>query len=161
MRYIPYILCLIVVLNVSCNHSIKSRSTNKYCDSAFIQNSKHWVAYYDTTDYLIKGAKLDSIKDDYHLIVEALNAGTSPLKLIIQKKTNDTLYLKIDSSYIFTQTLGTSGANAFLATTIFSLTENKGISCVYLDFEEGDHSGPPGYFTRKNFEKSYKIENCD
>ena len=39
---------------------------------------------------------MDSIKDDYHLIVEALNAGTSPLKLIIQKKTNDTLYLKTD-----------------------------------------------------------------
>jgi len=109
----------------------------------------------------MRGAKLDSIKDDYHLIIEALNYRYSPVKLIMQKKTNDTLYLKIDSSFIFTQRWGTYGANAFLATTIFSLTENKEIRCVYLDFEEGDHSGPPGYFTRKDFEKGYKIENCD
>jgi hypothetical protein len=49
-----------------------------------------------------------------------------------------------------TQQMGTSGADDYMTTTTFTLTELKGIKYVNFDFEEGDHA-VPGTYSRQYY----------
>jgi len=149
---------LILFYCYSCNTIHTHKVIDSICNEA--TNSKLWVVYNSVPTILVRGGKLDSIKNDYHLIVEAMNHNSEHLKVIIQKKINDTLFVKIDSSIYLTQRMGTTGAADYEAIVVFSLTENKNVTCVYLDFEEGDHGGQPGYFTRNDFKDNFLIKDC-
>ena len=66
------------------------------------------------------------------------------------KISHDTMHVSIPNSKYLTQRIGSSGAENFMATTTFTLTEMKGIKYVNYKFTEGDHASP-GVYSRKDF----------
>jgi hypothetical protein len=66
------------------------------------------------------------------------------------KVNGDTAYIFIDNSNYLTQQMGTTGADEYLATLTFSLTELSRINYLNLDFIEGDHA-VPGTYQRTDF----------
>ena len=66
------------------------------------------------------------------------------------KTSHDTMYVSIPNSEYLTQRIGSTGAENFMATTTFTLTEMKGIKFVNFKFKEGDHASP-GVYSRADF----------
>jgi hypothetical protein len=83
-------------------------------------------------------------------IIGSINKKYKDIKLDLIKEGKDTISLKIDDARKLTQSMGSAGAEAYLAELTFSLTELKGIKAVKIDFEEGDHA-MPGVYTRDDF----------
>lgn len=74
------------------------------------------------------------------------------IEIDILKLSNDTLFIKIDDASYLTQQSGTTGANAFLATSTYTLTEIDSVNYINFSFKEGDHAAP-GTYTREYFNK--------
>ena len=72
------------------------------------------------------------------------------IKVNFIKTSHDTIYLSIPNSEYLTQRIGSTGAENFLATTTFTLTEMRGIKYVNFKFTEGDHASP-GVYSRNSF----------
>jgi hypothetical protein len=119
---------------------------------------------------LVRGRKIDAIRSDEKKLVAALN-GTSKDPEKFRTKTGrepnappkvKLLYVKkniasvevINAGYL-TQRMGSSGAQAYIASVTFTLTENPQIKKVNFIFEEGDHA-MPGTYSRQDF-KNYKV----
>lgn len=49
--------------------------------------------------------------------------------------------------------MGSAGAESFMISTTFSLTELKGVNYVSYDFEEGDPSRP-GVYNRNSWDEN-------
>jgi spore germination protein GerM len=58
------------------------------------------------------------------------------------KIEDGTAYIKISDDEKLTQGMGTSGAANYLNSINYTLWSIKGIKCVDIDFEEGDHAFP-------------------
>ncbi|MCI0920354.1 hypothetical protein [Sphingobacterium rhinopitheci] len=63
----------------------------------------------------------------------------------------DTIFLTIKDANYLTHHMGTTGAFAFMAELVYSLTEVSSIEVVNLEFEEGDHASP-GAYRRADFD---------
>ena len=117
------------------------------------------------TEALVRGGKIDAIRNDEMKLVAALNgtnkdpekfrtkAGQEPnatpkVKLLNVKKNIASVEV-INAEYL-TQRMGSSGAQAYLASVTFTLTENPQIKKVKFIFEEGDHA-MPGTYSRQDF----------
>lgn len=85
-------------------------------------------------------------------IIDALNIKYPQIKLEWVKQAGEKAFVKIDDANYLTQQMGTTGAESYLAETVFSITEIKGITSVDIKFEEGDHA-KPGVYTRKSFKQ--------
>jgi hypothetical protein len=122
------------------------------------------------TEALVRGGKIDAIRNDAINLVVALN-GTDkdpgafrtkgdrepndPPKVKLLNVKDHTAFLEVINAEYLTQRMGSSGAQAYLASVTFTLTENPQIKKVNFIFEEGDHA-MPGTYTREDF-KNYKI----
>ena len=80
----------------------------------------------------------------------AENGFTNKIRLVFEKISGDTVYLKIPDATYLTQQMGSSGPRVFLSGLVYTLTGLDGINHVNLDFEEGDHAGP-GTYSRESF----------
>lgn len=69
------------------------------------------------------------------------------------RTSNDTVFVSIPDSEALTQQMGSAGAESFMISTTYSLTELKGINHVSYDFEEGDHA-VPGVYDRNSWDKN-------
>jgi len=78
------------------------------------------------------------------------NKGGKEIHLELVKVSHDTIYVRIAESTFLTQQMGTTGADEYMSTTIFTLTELKNVEFVNFDFEIGDHASP-GTYSRKYF----------
>lgn len=122
------------------------------------------------TEALVRGGKIDAIRNDVKKLVVALNGtdkdpGTfrtkgdrepnDPPKVKLLNVKNHTAFVEVINAEYLTQRMGSSGAQAYLAAVTFTLTENPQIKKVNFIFEEGDHA-MPGTYTRQDF-KNYKI----
>ncbi len=67
------------------------------------------------------------------------------------RTSNDTAFISIPDSKVLTQQMGSAGAESYMISTTFSLTELRGINHVSFDFEEGDH-GVPGVYNRNSWD---------
>lgn len=67
------------------------------------------------------------------------------------RTSNDTAFISIPDSQVLTQQMGTAGAQSFMISTTYSITELKGINHLAFDFEEGDH-GVPGVYNRSSWD---------
>ena len=67
--------------------------------------------------------------------------------------SNDTAFISIPDSEVLTQQMGSAGAESFMISTTFSLTELNGIKYVSFDFDEGDH-GVPGVYNRNSWDEN-------
>jgi len=114
-----------------------------------------WITDYDTLsgEFFLKQQKIvnaDSLTAEN--VIAIINAASENIKLVLEKLSNDTLYVSIPESQFLTQQMGSAGAEGYLASTTFNLTEIKGINYVNYNFEEGDHLSP-GVYSREDFEK--------
>lgn len=119
---------------------------------------------------LVRGGKIDAIRNDDKKLIAALN-GTSkdpetfrvkaglepnaPPKVKLLTVKNQIASVEVINAEYLTQRMGSSGAQAYLASVTFTLTEDPQIKKVKFIFEEGDHA-MPGIYTRQDF-KNYMI----
>ena len=87
-------------------------------------------------------------------IIQLINNNYDSIHLDYVKISHDTIYVHIPNSEMLTERIGSTGAEMFMASTTYSLTELKGIHFVNYDFVEGEHAAP-GVYDRDNF-KNYQ-----
>lgn len=142
--------------------------------SVLPDNDRIWHVEIDPftgREALVRGGKIDAIRNDAKKLVAALNGtdkdpGTfrtpndrepnDPPKVKLTKIEKDIAIVEIINDEYLTQRMGSSGAQEYLASVTFTLTENPRIKKVNFIFQEGDHA-MPGTYTRKDF-KNYEIK---
>jgi len=87
-------------------------------------------------------------------IIQLINNNYDSIHLDYVKISQDTIYVHIPNSEMLTERIGSTGAEMFMASTTYSLTELKGIHFVNYNFVEGEHA-TPGVYNRDNF-KNYQ-----
>ena len=122
-------------------------------------------------DLLIRGEKLDRIKNDINKLIYAINGsdkdpelfrtpeGKEPLgppKLRLIGIEGQVVSVEVINDEYLTQRMGTTGAAEFLVTATFTLTEYDNIKFVDFIFEEGDHAFP-GLYSREGFLRTWKV----
>ena len=95
-----------------------------------------------------------TVKEDeltHEKLISIINASyVDKVVLAFVKISHDTIYVKIKDSEYLTERMGTCGADDYLISATFSLTELKNISYANFDFEIGDHASP-GTYSRKYY----------
>jgi hypothetical protein len=148
-----------VILLGACTRDEK-RSSSNATDSLTTDTLKQegeldslpWnTTYNETTQRLQLDHKAGSMAGVGHdEIINLLNKKYPGIKMKYVGMQGDTIITRIDDAMHLTQSIGTSGAESYLAEATFSLTEIPSIKAVKIDFEEGDHA-MPGTFTRASF----------
>ena len=92
-------------------------------------------------------------------IIKGLNELYPKIQLEKIKVSGDTLYTKIKDSYYLGESMGSYGANAYIADAVINLTSMKNINHVRFDFEDGSHISP-GTWSREQF-KEYIVKQKD
>jgi hypothetical protein len=112
-----------------------------------------WHTDFDTVlnrDYILRGKMLDSISRSPDDLINILNRRESKCKIEFIKMAGDSINIRILDDEYLTEQMGSSGAECYLAETIFTLTENESIKIVRIEMEYGSHASP-GLYTRDNF----------
>ncbi len=155
------LIVLITFLFLSCSKQGKSKTDlNKTQEVGFKNNQ---------TDTIIKDKKetvaiwtydcmLDTIIQERPVGKDTLTADKlinivntkykDKVQLDLVNISNDTIYVKIGNSEYLTQQMGTSGADEYMISTTFTLTELTRIHFVNFDFEYGDHASPGTYYRK-------------
>lgn len=149
-----------MILFISCNNEVSTENENLEDTvvteevAVFAPDKLSWISEYDT------------VKNEFHLkqqrptnpdsltaatLIKDLNEAWENVKLELVKTSNDTLYVSIPDSEFLGQQMGSAGAQAYMASTTYNLTELKGIKYVNYHMQPGDHVSP-GTFSRKSFE---------
>lgn len=126
-------------------------------DTSHITNY-YWDSDFDTItnrEFLVRGLMLDSISKSPNELIEILNLRPSKCKIDYVNITGDTIIIKILDDEYLTEQMGTSGADCFMAETIFTLTENDLIKFVRFEMDYGSHASP-GLYCRKDYERMIK-----
>jgi hypothetical protein len=92
-------------------------------------------------------------------IIKGLNELYPKIQLEKIKISRDTLYTEIKDSYYLGESIGSYGANAYVADAVINLTSVKNINYVRFDFEDGSHISP-GTWSREQF-KEYIVKQKD
>ena len=85
-------------------------------------------------------------------IIKRLNEENPKIQIKLNRVSNDTAFVQINDSEFLTQQCGTAGADSYLASVIYNLTEFENIEYATFDFELGDHA-TPGTYSRTDFIK--------
>jgi hypothetical protein len=120
----------------------------------------YWHTDFDTVlnkEYIVKGKMLDSISKSPDELINILNRRKSKCKIEYIKMSGDTIKIKILDDEYLTEQMGTSGADCYLAETIFTLTENDLIKYVRIEMNEGSHASP-GLYNRNDFNDLIKTK---
>ena len=122
-------------------------------------------------DLLIRGTKIDKIKNNINKLIQALNKSkkdpetfrtpkdketTNPPKLKLKDIKDQVVNIEVINAEYLTQQMGSAGAEEFLAMTTFTLTEYDNIKSVNFIFEAGDHA-VPGLYSRNYFLKNWRV----
>lgn len=94
--------------------------------------------------------KLDTFSSAH--LVELINNNFPEIHLDLEKISHDTAYVNIPDSKRLTQEIGSTGAESYMASATYTLTELKNIRYVNFSMKEGDHAGP-GVFSREDFKR--------
>lgn len=123
-------------------------------DALFAPDRLLWVSEFDTTKnefYLKRQRTVDPDSLTAANLINDLNAAWENVKLVLVKTSNDTLYVSIPDSEFLGQRMGSAGAQAYMASTTYNLTELKNIKYVNYNMQSGDHVSP-GTYSRESFE---------
>jgi hypothetical protein len=77
--------------------------------------------------------------------LNTLFQSTNSPEAILVKVKDHIAYVKIIQDRKLTQAMGTFGASAYINCIVYTLYSVDDITCVNLDFEEGDHAFPGTY----------------
>lgn len=150
----------VMVWITACSGPEKSVPPPSDEDSAeVVMEQPDTVLFWVVDDY--KKIKTQVYKDTSEItepqsVVNGINSIFPDIPLQFQKLSNDTVYASIDSSFKFSDDMGSSGALQYLSTVIVNLTTLKNVNYVNLQFPEGSHAAP-GVYSRKAFDK-YSIQ---
>lgn len=95
-------------------------------------------------------AKLDTFSSAH--LIQLINNNFMDVQIELVKISNDTIYVNIPDSKKLTQEMGSTGAENYMASVTYTLTELKNIKFVSFAMKEGDHAGP-GVFSRDDFKR--------
>ena len=149
-----------MIFFISCNNEAPADKENAedtiLTEDVFVfpPDRMPWVSDFDTikNEFYLKQQRTvipDSLTATN--LINDLNAAWENVKLVLIKTSNDTLYVSIPDSEFLGQQMGSAGAQAYMASTTYNLTELKGIKYVNYSMQAGDHVSP-GIFSRKSFE---------
>jgi hypothetical protein len=124
----------------------------------------------DDGDFLVRGERVDQVSHDLRRLVAAVNqTGEDPESLRshevgqearpalkLRSRDGRVVHVEVVNAEHLTQRMGTLGAQEFLATATFTLTEHRGVEAVHYHFEPGDHA-MPGPYTRESFLGNWTI----
>lgn len=123
-------------------------------------------------DFLVRGTKIDLIKQDIEKLIFAVNRSgkdpahfqspaeggpLAPPKLKFLDLQEGVVTVAVINGEYLTQRMGTTGAHAFMAKATFTLTEHEDVDAVNFVFREGDHA-IPGIYRRDMFRKYWKVK---
>jgi hypothetical protein len=114
-----------------------------------------WSTNYDTLrndEFLTRGEMLDSTIKSPNTLIEILNLRAPACKLKYMETSYDTLTIRILNEEVLSEQMGSTGSLCFLAETIYTLTEIKGITYINIRMNYGSHAGP-GVFSRADFKQ--------
>lgn len=149
-----------MLIFISCNNEVEVEKENVEDTimtdeiSLFPPDRLLWISDFDTTKnefYLKQQRTVSPDSLTATALINDLNAAWENVKLVLVKTSNDTLYVSIPDSEFLGQQMGSAGAQAYMASTTYNLTELKGIKYVNYNMQAGDHVSP-GTFSRKSFE---------
>lgn len=146
----------LLIFAVSCNSPTNTNiSTKKSLDSSqtndsflIISDTIKCIWLYDyATEIPVRHTKVNPDTLTPKKLLDIINnyCGQNKIILDLVKVSNDTIYVTIINSTYLTQSIGTTGADDYISTTVYTLTELKSIKYVNFDFEEGDHAQPGTY----------------
>lgn len=168
MKFSSLILMSIgVSLTLGCNSGIKEKNENAevitkdtvydYSDSldqdSILHVKSKALLWHVTDSNGLKLSKPDVAGIDTmsaQNLIRLINNNYDSIHLDLVKISHDTIYVHIPNSEMLTERIGNTGAEIFMASITFSLTELKGIHFVNYDFAEGEHAAP-GVFDRSDF----------
>jgi len=131
----------------------ESTTTAGADSSLYVKNRSLLWQVDDTKGFKLKKPKVSGIDTmSAKNIIQLINNNYDSIQLDYIKTSHDTIYVHIPRSEMLTQRMGDTGAEIFMASTTFSLTEVKGIKFVNYDFIEGDHASP-GVYSRDDFKR--------
>lgn len=97
-----------------------------------------------------QNVKLDTLSSMQ--LVQLINNNFPDIHLDLVKISHDTIYVKIPDSKKLTNEIGDTGAENYLASATFTLTELKNIKYVNIAMQPGDHA-EPGVYSRDDFKR--------
>ena len=83
-------------------------------------------------------------------VIEAANIKYPRIRLELVRISKPEAYVRIKDATYLTQSMGSAGAESYLAEVTYSLTAVRGITSVSFEFPAGDHASP-GTYTREDF----------
>jgi len=126
---------------------------NKSDNREVIESKKIWSVEFDTISSNFYMKEINSLESrTLNQVIKKLNGENPKIQIVLNQISNDTAFVKINDSEFLTEQCGTAGANSYLASVIYNLTEFKNIEYVNFDFELGDHAAP-GTYSRTDFKK--------
>jgi hypothetical protein len=134
----------------------------KKCECYSIDSNRvadyYWKSDFDTItnrEYLTRGKMLGSIAKSPNELIEILNMRPSKCKIDYVEINGDTLKVRILEDEYLTEQMGTSGADCYMAESIYTLTENDSIKFVRFEMDFGSHASP-GVYSRNDYKKMIK-----
>jgi len=126
-----------------------------------------WRAEYDSEGAarLIRGKKIQDIGAEMNKLISALNRSVEKSelsrltgdhvqsefpKITLQKTGPPTVVVEIANDKYLSESMGSSGAQDYLAIATYTLTESPGIRSVEFVFSAGEHA-MPGVYSRESF----------
>lgn len=149
------IIAMLVALT-ACSGPDKSVPPAAESDSVeTVMEQPDTVLFWIVDDY--KKTKSPVFKDSIEItapesVVNGINSIYNDIHLKFERRSNDTVYASIDSSFTFSNDMGTAGAAEYLSTVVINLTTLKNVNFVNLQFPVGSHA-TPGVFSKQSFEK--------
>lgn len=158
---IRYLLTLcLVALVVACNNEA-SNETKAAADAEppqqwFVTDTVIvWDCSAETKEKKRIYAPLDSVSVPQAL-VNGVNKTYGEIKLVFDRISTDTVFIKIPDAMWLTDRAGNSGAEQYLSFAALNLLETKGVHYVHIDFTAGVHARPATW-SSKDF-KDWKLD---
>lgn len=85
-------------------------------------------------------------------LIDALNNNFPEIHLDLLKVSHDTMYVDIPDSKRLAREIGSTGAENYMASATYTLTELKNVKFVNFKFAPGEHA-EPGTYSRNDFKR--------
>ena len=162
---------LVLLIFMACNTTEKRKEliteSPQFEDSVISNETPSYLQYNpDSKLYVWKSsADFTKIKNPGYTsailnadsLIKGLNELNENVLLEKIKISGDTIYTEIKDSQYLAESMGSTGAEIYVADVVLNLTEVKGISYVNITLIEGSHM-QPGVFNKEQFKKYKPIK---
>jgi len=168
MKQISIFLLAVIFFMSACNSNqndtVKTRAPLEVTDSVttivnnpdsmrtIVNRSMIWTVQPEGANKdKLKAPDSTQIKNySYSQLIDLLNSNYPDIQMDFEKISHDTIYIKIPDSQRLTNGIGDTGAENFLASATYTLTEMPNIHFVNIKMKSGDHA-EPGVYSRDDF----------